>query len=292
MTNETPNSAAEGKMVLLAEALRRNEKRLKLVFYSFRLRHEDAEDVFQEVALLAAAKLGEIENLDAWLPAVALNLCIVRSRRLKRRRHLLRLDDLPEDLEPVRPPDQQRLEIQMDLQKGLSRLSRSLKSVVSLWAQGFNNREIAARTGYSGESIRKLIWRAARQIRAIEVREINPRSIQPNPADPIDPESVGEMPKDEPNRKRNRKLRPGLQALMGNSCSGEPSATRFRRLILQEMIKRGISEADLAEACDCSGANIRQIFEGGGRLRFDTADKLCRAMGLRLIMILDEEKMA
>jgi RNA polymerase sigma factor (sigma-70 family) len=276
MTIEKSSPAAEGKMRLLAEALQRNEKRLKLVLYSFKLRHEDAEDIIQEVAVLAAAKLGEIENLDAWLPAVALNLCIVRWRRLKRRgRHLLRLDDLPEDSEPVRPPDQQRLEIQMDLQKGLSRLSRRLKAVLSLWAQGFNNREIAARTGYSGESIRKLIWRAARHIRAIEAGE---------------KEDVRAMPKNQVIRRRNRKLRPGLQMLMDNSRSGEPSATKFRRLILQEMIKRGISEADLAKDCDCSGANIRQIFEGGGQLRFDTADKLCRAMGLRLIMILNEEK--
>jgi DNA-binding Xre family transcriptional regulator len=54
------------------------------------------------------------------------------------------------------------------------------------------------------------------------------------------------------------------------------------------MTRRGLREADLAQECGCSLENIRQIFEGGNGLRFDTADKLCRSMGLRLIMSLQE----
>jgi DNA-binding Xre family transcriptional regulator len=55
------------------------------------------------------------------------------------------------------------------------------------------------------------------------------------------------------------------------------------------MDKRHIREADLARACGCSLQNIAQIFNGGTGLRFDTAEKLCRSIGLRIVLSLKEE---
>jgi transcriptional regulator with XRE-family HTH domain len=55
------------------------------------------------------------------------------------------------------------------------------------------------------------------------------------------------------------------------------------------MDKRHITEADLARACGCSLQNIAQIFNGRTGLRFDTAEKLCRSTGLRIVLSLNEE---
>jgi DNA-binding Xre family transcriptional regulator len=56
------------------------------------------------------------------------------------------------------------------------------------------------------------------------------------------------------------------------------------------MTRRGLREADLADACGCSPENIRQIFDGGDGLRCDTVDKLCRSLGQRVVVSLEEER--
>lgn len=97
----------------------------------------------------------------------------------------------------------------------------------------------------------------------------------------------------QPLRRRKRGLRPGLRAKLLDDRSGEESlADSFRRLLLQEMNRRDLREVDLADACECSLENIRQIFDGGTGLRFDTADKLCRSLGLRLALSLEEPRAA
>jgi DNA-binding Xre family transcriptional regulator len=69
-----------------------------------------------------------------------------------------------------------------------------------------------------------------------------------------------------------------LEEIRGN----ESLADQFRGLLLREMDKRHITEADLARARGCSLENIVQIFNGRTGLRFDTAEKLCRSIGLRM----------
>jgi hypothetical protein len=54
------------------------------------------------------------------------------------------------------------------------------------------------------------------------------------------------------------------------------------------MEKRHITETALDRACGCSLENIAQIQRQDG-LRFDTAEKLFRSIGLRVVISLKEE---
>jgi methylphosphotriester-DNA--protein-cysteine methyltransferase len=91
-------------------------------------------------------------------------------------------------------------------------------------------------------------------------------------------------------RRRRSGFRPALRAKLLEEIRGDESlADQFRGLLLREMDKRHIREVDLARACGCSLENIVQIFNGRTGLRFDTAEKLCRSIGLRIVLSLKEE---
>jgi DNA-directed RNA polymerase specialized sigma24 family protein len=62
----------------LVRALSRNRPRLKFLTASFRLRREEAEDLLQDLALVALRKLEEIQDVDGWLLGTARNLCLMR----------------------------------------------------------------------------------------------------------------------------------------------------------------------------------------------------------------------
>ena len=104
----------------------------------------------------------------------------------------------------------------------------------------------------------------------------------------------GDRPESQPLRRRKRSgLRPVLRArLLDETRGAECLADQFRRLLISEMDRRNVREADLARECGCSLENIVQIFDGGKGLRFDTAERLCRSIGLRLVMSLTEESEA
>jgi DNA-binding phage protein len=97
--------------------------------------------------------------------------------------------------------------------------------------------------------------------------------------------------KRDPVRRRRRSgLRPKLRARLAQGIPHDESlANHFRGLLIQEMIRRGVWESDLARECGCSVENIYQILDAERGLRFDTAERLCRSLGLRLIMTLQEE---
>jgi DNA-binding Xre family transcriptional regulator len=91
-------------------------------------------------------------------------------------------------------------------------------------------------------------------------------------------------------RRRRAGSRMALRAKLLEEIRGDESlADQFRGLLLREMDKRHITEADLARARGCSLENIVQIFNGRTGLRFDTAEKLCRSIGLRIVLDLKEE---
>lgn len=142
----------------LVEALERCRKRLNRVFASFRLSHSDAEDVLQDVALLAIRQFAEIQNLDAWLLTVAHNRCVLLTRK-KRCRHEIPWEG---SMEPVVPAEQEQIPLRVDLTRSLAGLPRRLSRILALRAQGFNRREIGVRIGRSGNSISQFISRDAR----------------------------------------------------------------------------------------------------------------------------------
>jgi RNA polymerase sigma factor (sigma-70 family) len=128
----------------LVRALSRNRPRLKFLTASFRLRREEAEDLLQDLALVALRKLEEIQDLDGWLLGTARNLCLmrVRSRRLREYVHL------EEEGELVSAPGQQRVDLFVDLHRALAILPLRYRTVLVLRALGLTYKEIVATTGY------------------------------------------------------------------------------------------------------------------------------------------------
>jgi DNA-binding Xre family transcriptional regulator len=106
---------------------------------------------------------------------------------------------------------------------------------------------------------------------------------------PVNEEGLTGSP---PMRRRKRSgLRPALRArLLAEVRDDESLADQFRRLLVREMDQRKIREADLAREWGCSLENIVQIFDGGKGLRFDTAERLCRSIGLRIVLSLKEQR--
>lgn len=100
-----------------------------------------------------------------------------------------------------------------------------------------------------------------------------------------------ERTESQPIRRRRRSVsRLTLRAKLLAEIRGEKSlADQFRCLLLCEMDERHVTEADLARAYGCSQQNIAQIFNGRTGLRFDTAEKVCRSIGLRIVLSLKEE---
>ena len=91
-------------------------------------------------------------------------------------------------------------------------------------------------------------------------------------------------------RRRRSGFRPALRAKFLKGIRGDESlADQFSGLLLREMNRLHITEAELARKCGCSRENIGQILDGGNRLRLYTAEKLCRSIGLRIVISLKEE---
>lgn len=62
------------------------------------------------------------------------------------------------------------------------------------------------------------------------------------------------------------------------------------RLLLRA---RGMTQRQLADACDIAAPNLNRILNGGERVTIDRADRIARAFGISLSDLLDEnlEKM-
>jgi plasmid maintenance system antidote protein VapI len=65
-------------------------------------------------------------------------------------------------------------------------------------------------------------------------------------------------------------------------------ASEFRRQFLEELKRRSLTMADVARAYGCSNENIAQLVGGRRDLKLETAGKLCKALGLRLTVKIEE----
>lgn len=145
-------------------ALERIRPRLKRVFANFRVPWADAEDLVQNLALLALTKGSAAANLESWLMGAAWNLCRLRLRK-RMQREESPLDSVPE---PLAPCEEDEWICRVDFERCLLLLPPRHRSVLRLLAAGVPKPEIAAKVGYSNAGIRKLILRdiarlAARQ---------------------------------------------------------------------------------------------------------------------------------
>lgn len=144
----------------LVLALDRSRARLKSILAWFRLSNEDADDLLNDLALLAIEKFEVIENLDAWLPGAARNLCRSHLRKRRRRECL----DLAQSPEPACSPPQEQLDIFTSLNDALVLMPAGLRRCLILRAIGFSCAEIADMTGYATSTVRKSITKGRKTL--------------------------------------------------------------------------------------------------------------------------------
>ena len=134
----------------LLEALERCRPRLKQILASFHLPKHEAEDLLQDLIVLAIQKLQGIEILDSWLPATARYLCLANIRKKRRRLEALQRCDSPS------PPAPTGLDLCVDLAGALAVLPPKLRTVVILRAMGYRLSEIAGQMGHHTGTVHKL----------------------------------------------------------------------------------------------------------------------------------------
>jgi RNA polymerase sigma factor (sigma-70 family) len=166
-----PSEQAAAEHPLVA-ALKRVRPSLKWVLAHFRLSPEDAEDVLQDLCLWAIRKANQIEDLDNWLVGTANKLCLalLSQRRIRAKYQAREVGFMvegelrvPEALLSV--PAMAHLEFRVDLARALPLLPAKPRQAVVLHAMGFGPSEIAFQTGYSPESVRRILGRGLAYLR-------------------------------------------------------------------------------------------------------------------------------
>lgn len=149
----------------LEELLRRLRPRIQQIFAVYHVPPSDAEDLLQDVLVVALRKWDSILVKDGWLVGTLRNKCLRYWRG--RQEDRLQPMDLPalESLCDPLPPLQERAERRLDLATLTGDLCRRHREILWLrYGLGLSSSEIAARTGYRGSSIRKLSCRSVSRL--------------------------------------------------------------------------------------------------------------------------------
>jgi RNA polymerase sigma-70 factor (ECF subfamily) len=153
--------------------------------YAFCLRRlgspEEAEDALQATYLNACRSLMrgfEPDEAQAWLLAVAQNVCVDRLRTKSRRRLFERSQGLDAVEDVVAAPEQVDVEL-LGLDEALARLPDQQRHAILLreW-KGLSYREVAAELGMTQSAVEALLFRARRSLaRTLESAVPRPRLV-------------------------------------------------------------------------------------------------------------------
>jgi DNA-directed RNA polymerase specialized sigma24 family protein len=149
----------------LVESLERLRPRLKQIMWSFRLREEQAEDVLQDLLLVALDHLhrSAIEDLDAWILVTLRYQCLMHLRKEEARR---RRETVWCELFAGRRPGP-GMQLREALQAGIAQLPGKQRQILRLRLAGHSNVEISELTGTSIHVVRKLCLLAVRRLRVL-----------------------------------------------------------------------------------------------------------------------------
>jgi RNA polymerase sigma factor (sigma-70 family) len=151
-----PSCGDTGETERVLAALERIRPALRRLMARFRMPVGEAEDLAQNLALVALTRGHQVERLEAWLLGAAWNLCRTHCRRNLGRESV----PLEAISEPACLPTQDELENRIDLEKALAALSKPHQLVVRLHLEDREPKEIASRSGYSENGLRKLLQRS------------------------------------------------------------------------------------------------------------------------------------
>jgi RNA polymerase sigma-70 factor (ECF subfamily) len=165
-----------GDLAAFEELYRVHSARLYAVAYRMLGHAEDAEDMLQEIFLLAFRKMASFKgdaSLGTWLYRLGVNACLDRLRSKARRndQHTEWLDD---DL----PPAQARTDVggavlhRLDLERALRELPPGCRAAFLLHdVEGFEHREVATMLGIAEGTSKSQVHKARLRLRSLLGRD-------------------------------------------------------------------------------------------------------------------------
>ena len=159
--------------------VRRHRRRVFNVAYNFVGRHEEAEDLTQEIFLKVFKALASFDrraNFNTWVVSVSRNLCIDHYRRVRRERetvdHRVDASELSPAATGLDPHGQlERYDRRTLLREALNALPETLRAAVTLRdIQELSYHEIAARLELPDGTVKSRINRGRRELARQVVR--------------------------------------------------------------------------------------------------------------------------
>jgi RNA polymerase sigma-70 factor (ECF subfamily) len=194
MSSESPTSPAPDVDVLIERCLKGDQvawdqivrmhwRKVFNLAYKFVGRHDEAEDLTQDIFLKIFKALHTFDrraNFQTWLISISRNLCIDHYRSVRKERETMAREVDSADLMPVsreRSPhaELEQLDLRQLIRQALAELPPALKEAVVLRdLQEFSYQEIADKLGLPEGTVKSRINRGrlelARQLRRLQSR--------------------------------------------------------------------------------------------------------------------------
>ena len=165
-----------GDLAAFEEIYRLHGTRLYAVAYRMLGHAEDAEDMLQEIFLLAFRKIASYKgdsSLGTWLYRLGVNACLDRLRS-KARRNDQQTEWLDDDVPPVRATTDIGGSVlhRLDLERALRELPAGCRAAFLLHdVEGFEHREIASMLGIAEGTSKSQVHKARMRLRGLLGRE-------------------------------------------------------------------------------------------------------------------------
>jgi len=165
-----------GDLTAFEELYRVHSTRLYAVAYRMLGHAEDAEDMLQEIFLLAFRKLASFKgdaSLGTWLYRLGVNACLDRLRS-KARRNDQQTEWLDDELPPARATTEAGGSVlhRLDLERALRELPAGCRAAFLLHdVEGFEHREIASMLGIAEGTSKSQVHKARMRLRGLLGRE-------------------------------------------------------------------------------------------------------------------------
>jgi RNA polymerase sigma-70 factor (ECF subfamily) len=191
-TDELIARCLEGDQQAWDEIVRRHWRKVFNLAYKFVGRHDEAEDLTQDIFLKIFRALHTFDrraNFQTWLISISRNLCIDHYRSVRKERETMARDVDASELSPVaREPGPlgqlEHLDLRQLIKKALAELPPSLRQAVILRdLQEFSYQEIAEQLGLPEGTVKSRINRGrlelARQLRRLQSRQPGGQTVRP-----------------------------------------------------------------------------------------------------------------
>ena len=179
----------QGDQQAWEQIVRQYWRRVFNVAYKFVGRHDEAEDLTQDVFLKVFRSLGTFDrraNFQTWLVSVSRNLCIDHYRSVRKERETIDRDVNADDLSPASVEVSahtvlERLDLAQELRRALQQLPESLRTAVVMRdIQDLSYQEIADRLQLPEGTVKSRINRGrhelARQITRLREKGLGPQA--------------------------------------------------------------------------------------------------------------------